>query len=94
MALLRGFLLINVEKTIFVSSNEHLPLALQVSAVFGVCSGLGVCLVNIKLFMKQTRKTQLSVWTFDCFLVQLGAFLIFPKMEQFVLLENMKGEVV
>ena len=40
MALLRSLLLINVEKNIFVSSNEHLLLALQRSAVFGVCSGL------------------------------------------------------
>lgn len=41
MALLRCFLLINVEKNIFASSNEHLLLALQISAVFGVCSGFG-----------------------------------------------------
>lgn len=42
MALLRHLLLINVEINIFISSNVPLLLALQVSAVFGVCLGFGI----------------------------------------------------
>lgn len=45
-----------------VSLNEHLLLALQISAVvrvyWGYCFSLGY---NMKLFMNKTRKEQLSV---------------------------------
>lgn len=59
MALLRCFLLINVNENIFVSSNEH--LASHISAVSGICSSFEGLLVNIKLFRNKDRKTQLSM---------------------------------